>query len=57
MLLYFMSIWNILQEYGIFNGAFVIFVVIWYVFLSFGILYQEKSGNPDPHPHPPEGSF
>jgi hypothetical protein len=22
------------------------FVVIWYIFLRFGILYQEKSGNP-----------
>jgi hypothetical protein len=24
-----------------------IIMVIWYVFLRFGMLYQEKSGNPD----------
>jgi hypothetical protein len=25
----------------------VYFVAIWYIFPRFGILYQEKSGNPD----------
>jgi hypothetical protein len=33
LLLYFMDIWYK-------------FVVIWYIFSRFGILYQEKSGNP-----------
>jgi hypothetical protein len=30
----------------IFYGHLVYFVVIWYIFPRFGILYQEKSGNP-----------
>jgi hypothetical protein len=41
-----MSVWNILQPFGIFNGHFGNFVVIWYIFPPFGILCQEKSGNP-----------
>jgi hypothetical protein len=32
---YFIAFWYILWSY------------IWYIFLRFGILYQEKSGNPD----------
>jgi hypothetical protein len=36
---YFMPIWNILWPFG--N-----FVVIWHMFPRFGILCQEKSGNP-----------
>jgi hypothetical protein len=36
---YFTVIWHILLPFG--NV-----VVIWYVFLRFGILCQEKSGNP-----------
>jgi hypothetical protein len=39
MLLYFTAIWYILWPFG--NV-----VVIWYTFPSFGILCQEKSGNP-----------
>jgi hypothetical protein len=31
---------------GIFYGHLVHFVVIWYIFLRFGTLYREKSGNP-----------
>jgi hypothetical protein len=37
-----MAIWYILWPFG--NVA-----VIWYIFLRFGILCQEKSGNPDIH--------
>jgi hypothetical protein len=47
-LVYFMTIWSILRHLEIFYGHLVYFVVIWYIFPSFGILYQEKSGNPDP---------
>jgi hypothetical protein len=35
-------IWNTLRPLGILGN----FVVIWYIFPRFGILYQEKSGNP-----------
>jgi hypothetical protein len=38
ILVYLMVIWNILRSFG--NV-----VVIWYIFLRFGILCQEKSGN------------
>jgi hypothetical protein len=31
---------------GIFFGHLVHFWVIWYIFTRFGMLYQEKSGNP-----------
>jgi hypothetical protein len=30
-----------------FDWHLVYFVVIWYIFSRFGILYQEKSGNPE----------
>jgi hypothetical protein len=40
----FMAIWNILRPFGIFYGHLVDFVVFCYIF---GMLYQEKSGNPD----------
>jgi hypothetical protein len=46
MLVYPMDIWSILRPFGIFRGNLVYFVVIWYIFLRVGILYQEKSGNP-----------
>jgi hypothetical protein len=36
---YFKAIWDILRPFG--NVT-----VIWYIFLRFGTLYQEKSGNP-----------
>jgi hypothetical protein len=39
MLVYFMDIWSI-------YGQLVYVVVIWYIFPHFGMLYQEKSGNP-----------
>jgi hypothetical protein len=45
-----------LEDVGIFYGQLVHFtvfccilwtLVIWYIFSRFGILYEEKSGNPD----------
>jgi hypothetical protein len=42
-----MTIWSILRPLQIFYGHLVYFVVIWYSFPRFGILDQEKSGNPD----------
>jgi hypothetical protein len=55
MLVYYISIWNISQPFGIFYANFGIFcgyleyfVVIWNIFLSFGMLRKEKSGNPGP---------
>jgi hypothetical protein len=51
--------WNILRSFGIFYGHLEYFTVIWYIlwqfgnvvvietiFPRFGILCQEKSGNP-----------
>jgi hypothetical protein len=50
---YFTVILYILWPFGIFCGHLVHFVVIWYILRSFwyifprfGMLYQEKSGNP-----------
>jgi hypothetical protein len=51
MLVYFVVIWNI-RLFGKFYGHFGIVVVIWYIFPRFGILCQEKSGNPECYPHP-----
>jgi hypothetical protein len=45
-LVYFMTSWSILLLLEKFHGHLVYFVVIWYIFPRFGILYQEKSGNP-----------
>jgi hypothetical protein len=45
-LVYFTTIWRILLLLEIFNCRLVYIVVIWYIFPSFGILCQEKSGNP-----------
>jgi hypothetical protein len=45
-LVYFTAIGNILWPLGIYYGHLVYFMVIWYIFPRFGILYQEKSGNP-----------
>jgi hypothetical protein len=46
-----------MEDVGIFDGHLVYFTAIWYIlwplgifnnhFLHFGMLYQEKSGNPD----------
>jgi hypothetical protein len=47
ILVYFMIIWSILLLLEIFYGHLVYFVVMWYIFPRFGILYQEKSGNPE----------
>jgi hypothetical protein len=41
-----MTICNILQTFGIFYDHLVHFVFIWYIFPGFGIMSQEKSGNP-----------
>jgi hypothetical protein len=45
--------WYMLWPFGIFKTVwcilrpfFVNFVVIWYTFIFFGMLYEEKSGNP-----------
>jgi hypothetical protein len=46
---YFMTIWSILHPFEIFYDHLVYFVVICYIFPRFGILDQEKSGNPDVH--------
>jgi hypothetical protein len=35
-----------IEAVGIFYGQLVYFMVIWYIFSRFGVLYQEKSGNP-----------
>jgi hypothetical protein len=43
----FWAIWNILRMCGIFYDRLVHFVFIWYIFSGFGIMYPEKSGNPD----------
>jgi hypothetical protein len=54
-----MAIWYILWPFGIFYGHLVYFMAVWYIlwpfgifyghlvyFPHFGLLYQEKSGNP-----------
>jgi hypothetical protein len=41
------AILSILRQNGIFYGYLVHLVVIWYTFSRFGMLYREKSGNPD----------
>jgi hypothetical protein len=46
MFVFFMDTWSILLSFVTFYGHLVQFVVIWYIFPNFGILYQEKSGNP-----------
>jgi hypothetical protein len=56
MLLYFMDFWSILRTVGTFYGHLVYFTAIWYnlwpwsIFSRFGMLYQEKSGNPAAKP-------
>jgi hypothetical protein len=46
MLVYFMTIWNILWPFGIIFGRLVKFVAIWYIFPILVCLAQEKPGNP-----------
>jgi hypothetical protein len=48
ILVYFITIWSILRPFKIFYGHSVYFVVIWYIFPRFGILDQDKTGNPTP---------
>jgi hypothetical protein len=49
-LLHFMAIETILRLFGIFCGHLVYFMVIGiHMFSRFGILHQEKSGNPGPN--------
>jgi hypothetical protein len=52
ILVYFMTILSILWPLEIFYGHLVYFVVVWYISPRFGILYQEKSGNPVPQQKP-----
>jgi hypothetical protein len=47
MLVYVMTIWNILWPFGIIYGRLVWSVVICYIFPNLVCLDQEKSGNPD----------
>jgi hypothetical protein len=44
--IYFMAIGNILRTFGIFYDHLVHFVFIWYFLSGFGIMREEKSGNP-----------
>jgi hypothetical protein len=43
----FKAIWSILLPLGKIYGHLVYFVVILVYFSRFGLLYQDKSGNPD----------
>jgi hypothetical protein len=47
ILIFLMTIWSILRQLKIFYGHLVYFVVIRYISPRSGIVYQEKSGNPD----------
>jgi hypothetical protein len=47
MMVFLMDAWSVLRPFVIFYGHLVQLVVFWYSFSRFGILYQEKSGNPD----------
>jgi hypothetical protein len=41
-----MAVWNIVRTLGIFYDHLARFMFIWYIFSRFGIMCQEKSGNP-----------
>jgi hypothetical protein len=43
--------WSILRPFGLFYGHLIYFMVIWYIFSHFGMLCQEKSGNPALYPN------
>jgi hypothetical protein len=43
----FMAILSIIRSNGIVFSYLVHFVAIWYNFSRFGMLYRQKSGNPD----------
>jgi hypothetical protein len=40
--------WYVICPFGLFYGYLVYFGVIWLIIFRFGMLYQEKSGNPGP---------
>jgi hypothetical protein len=46
MMVYLIDIGSILRPFYTFYDHLVYFVGMWYIFPRFGILYQEKSGNP-----------
>jgi hypothetical protein len=46
-LVHLIDIWYFNCHFGIFYGHLVLFVTILMYFPHFGLLYQEKSGNPD----------
>jgi hypothetical protein len=52
-----MTIWSILRPLEIFYGHLVYFVVTCYIFPRFGILDQEKSGNPFKDQKRPKNDF
>jgi hypothetical protein len=41
-----MTIWSIIRQFGIFYGHMIYIMSIWNIYFRFGMLYQEKSGNP-----------
>jgi hypothetical protein len=41
-----MVIWNTSWPFGTFYGHLLNLVVIWYILPRFGLLNEEKSGNP-----------
>jgi hypothetical protein len=41
-----MAIWNVLWPFGMVYGHLGYFMTVWYIFSGFGIMHQEKSGNP-----------
>jgi hypothetical protein len=47
MLISFMAIWYIVLPIHIFYDHLVYFLLIWNIFPHFGMLKQDKSGNPD----------
>jgi hypothetical protein len=46
MLVYLMAIWSIFRPLGIFCAHLEYFMLIFHIFPRFGMLHQEKSGNP-----------
>jgi hypothetical protein len=44
----FFAIWNILQTFGYFMTIWYSYCSFFGAFFRFGIMYQDKSGNPDP---------
>jgi hypothetical protein len=49
LLVYLMAIWSIYSHLVYFVAIWKHFMVIWYIFPRFGMLHQEKSGNPGPN--------